>query len=121
MNKNMTIDREELFAALNNIYGKRGMSQKDVDDLCDFVLSFFGYENYVLDNVLSSAERDVFYNLEEFDLVSTYREEINIVKGKTWRINQWYMDPYKLHKIAIEKPDTSEKEGDIYDSIFKNL
>lgn len=75
----MTVSREELLKAISNIYGNKGMSSKDSEDLCDFILSFFGYEDYVLDNVLSASERDVFYNLEEYGIVTTFREEINIV------------------------------------------
>ncbi len=116
----MTIDRNELIKAIDNVYGKKGMSEKDVEDLCDFILSFFGYEDYVLDNVLSASERDVFYNLEEYGILTTFREEINIIKGKAWRINQWYLDKEKIHKLAEDKKDEN-KEKNIYDSIFKNM
>ncbi len=116
----MTVNRNELLRALDNIYGKKGMSSRDVEDLCDFILSFFGYDDYVLDNVLSPSERDVFYNLEESGILSTHREEISIIKGKTWRINQWYIDSEKIKKIANERDD-NKKEENIYDSIFKNM
>ncbi len=116
----MTIDRNELIRAIENVYGKKGMLEKEVEDLCDFILSFFGYEDYVLDNVLTSAERDVFYNLEEYGILTTFREEINIIKGKAWRINQWYLDREKIHKLAQDKKEES-KENNIYDSIFKNM
>jgi hypothetical protein len=116
----MTVSREELLKAISNIYGNKGMSAKDSEDLCDFILSFFGYEDYVLDNVLSASERDVFYNLEEYGIVTTFREEINIVHGKTWRVNQWYLDKVKIRKLAnAEKKDDEIKN--IYDSIFKNM
>ena len=116
----MTVSRDELLKAIENIYGKKGMSEKDSEDLCDFILSFFGYEDYIIDNVLTAAERDVFYNLEEYGIVTTYREEINIVHGKSWRINQWYLDKAKIGKLAREdKKEVEEKN--IYDSIFKNM
>ena len=44
----MTVSRGELFKAINNIYGRKGMSKKDSEDLCDFILSFFGYEDYII-------------------------------------------------------------------------
>ena len=31
------------------------------------MLDFFGYEDYVLDNVLSPPERDAFYDLDRYD------------------------------------------------------
>jgi hypothetical protein len=116
----MTVSRDELLKAISNIYGKKGMSEKDSEDLCDFIFSFFGYEDYVLDNVLSASERDVFYNLEEYGIVTTFREEINIIHGKSWRMNQWYLDKAKISKLA--KGETKEvEEKNIYDSIFKNM
>ena len=88
--------------------------------LCDFVLSFFGYEDYVLDNVLSAPERDVFYNLEEFGFLETFREEVNIMKGRSWRVNQWKFKKDNIYRIAnsqeVEKP-----EENIYDEIFREL
>ncbi len=116
----MTVNREELLKAIENIYGEKGMELKDSEELCDFILSFFGYEDYVLDNVLSPDERDVFYNLEEYGILTTFREEINIVKGKTWRINQWCLDNQKIKKLASGSNNT-RNEKNIYDSIFKNM
>jgi hypothetical protein len=59
--------RDVLIRALENTYGKKGMAHGDIEELCDFVLSFFGYEDYVLDNVLSSPERDVFTTWKNMD------------------------------------------------------
>ena len=111
---------EILISALEKTYGKKGMARKDVEELCDFVLSFFGYEDYVLDNVLSAPERDVFYNLEEFGFLETFREEVNIMKGRSWRVNQWKFKKDNIYRIAnsqeVEKP-----EENIYDEIFREL
>ncbi|MFG1449417.1 MAG: DUF6015 family protein [Thermoplasmataceae archaeon] len=112
--------RDVLIRALENTYGKKGMAHGDIEELCDFVLSFFGYEDYVLDNVLSSPERDVFYNLEEYGFLETYREEINIIKGRTWRINQWRYRKENILKVA-EEAESPKEEEDIYDSIFREL
>ncbi|MEM0139402.1 MAG: DUF6015 family protein [Ferroplasma sp.] len=116
----MTVERLELLKAIENIYGNKGMPEKASEELCDFILSFFGYEDYVLDNVLSSPERDVFYNLEEYGILTTFREEINIVRGKSWRINQWCLDKRKIRTLA-ENKNAMNKEKNIYDSIFKDI
>ncbi|WP_075056743.1 hypothetical protein [Thermogymnomonas acidicola] len=113
--------REVLISALDKVYGKRGMGKKDIEELCDFILSFFGYEDYVLDNVLTSPERDVFYNLEEYGILTTYREEVNIIKGgKTWRINQWTYNRENINRI-LKGEDERKKEENIYDEIFREL
>ncbi len=114
------ITRDVLLKALDKIYGRRGMVKKDIEELSDFILSFFGYEDYVLDNVLSSSERDVFYNLEEFGFLKTEVEEVNIFKGKTWRINQWKYRKEKIVEIASREPVEANEES-IYDKIFDEL
>ncbi len=112
------VTRDVLLQALDNIYGKKGMEHFAVEELCDFVLAFFGYDDYVLDNVLSSADRDVFYNLEEYGILETHREEVSILHGKIWRINQWKYRKDKIQQLA-SKPADEKPETNIYDEIFK--
>ncbi|MDS0256079.1 hypothetical protein ApAK_00010 [Thermoplasmatales archaeon AK] len=112
--------RDTLIRALEHTYGKKGMARGDVEELCDFILSFFGYEDYVLDNVLSAPERDVFYNLEEYGFLETYREEVNLVKGRSWRINQWRYRKDNIVKIAETQEEVHEEEN-VYEEIFRQL
>ena len=114
------LTREVLIRALEKTYGKKGMGQGDIEELCDFVLSFFGYDDYVLDNTLSAPERDVFYNLEEYGFLETHREEINIVKGRSWRINQWTYKKDKIMRIA-DRVEEDAPEKDVYDEIFRQM
>ena len=114
------VTRDLLIAALESIYGKKGMVRKYIEELADFVLSFFGYDDYVLDNVLSAAERDIFYNLEEYGLLEARREEVNIVKGKAWRINQWTYNKNNIIKAAKSKDDAPVEQNP-YDDIFKAM
>ncbi|MCL6089969.1 MAG: hypothetical protein M1393_02900 [Candidatus Thermoplasmatota archaeon] len=112
--------RGVLIKALEKTYGRKGMDKGDVEELSDFVLSFFGYDDYVLDNVLSAPERDVFYNLEEYGFLETHREEVNIIKGRSWRINQWVFKKDNIRRVA-ETEEEEEPEINIYDEIFKEL
>ncbi|MCL4342355.1 MAG: hypothetical protein M1267_00660 [Candidatus Thermoplasmatota archaeon] len=114
------VTREVLIAALENVFGSKGMDRGDIEELSDFVLSFFGYEDYVLDNVLTSAERDIFYNLEECGLLNAHREEVNIAKGKAWRVNQWTYNKNNIDKAASnDAPAVPEKNP--YDDYFKEI
>ncbi len=114
------LTREHLIKALEKTYGTKGMPHGDVEELSDFILSFFGYDDYVLDNVLSSAERDVFYNLEEYDFLEPYREEVTIVKGKVWSVNQWKFKRDKITKVLSSKDDPAD-EVDVYEEIFREI
>ncbi|MCL4349911.1 MAG: hypothetical protein M1414_02140 [Candidatus Thermoplasmatota archaeon] len=114
------LKRTTLIRALQNVYGARGVSHVDVIALCDFILAFFGYEDYVLDNVLSSPERDAFYDLEESGFLKTQREELTLPKGKIWRVNLW-----KLKKEEIDHMSKSvkveEELQEKYENIFKQM
>ena len=114
------LTREHLIKALEKTYGTKGMPHGDIEELSYFILSFFGYDDYVLDNVLSSAERDVFYNLEEYDFLEPYREEVTIVKGKVWRVNQWKFKRDKITKVLSSKDDPAD-EVDVYEEIFREI
>ena len=114
------VTREILTAALENVFGSKGMERGYVEELSDFVLSFFGYEDYGLDNGLSSAERDIFYNLEEYGLLNAHREEVNVAKGKAWRVNQWTYNKANIEKAASSKGD-EHSEKNPYDDIFKEM
>jgi hypothetical protein len=114
------ITRDLLIQALDNVYGKKGMARRDIEELSDFVLSFFGYEDYVLDNMLSAAERDVFYNLEEYGLLEARREEVNIIRGKSWRINQWTYKKNNILRAANVKEEKKAPENP-YDDIFRAM
>ena len=61
------------------------------------VLSYFGTEEMVLDNVVSAEDRDTFYAMEEEGLLSSEEEDALVAKGKTWRIHYWL-----LKKATIE-------------------
>ena len=63
------VSMEELVLALKNTLGKKGMQENDICRLADYIMSFFGYTDSVIDNRLTSEDRDVFYMLEEEGLV----------------------------------------------------
>ncbi len=112
--------REILISALEHTYGSKGLTRGDVLDLCDFLLDFFGYEDYVLDNVLSPPERDAFYDLEENGILKTQAEEITLNKGKVWRVNQWVFRRNKIMEFSKFPVESSNLEKD-YEEIFKEL
>ncbi|MGP6207165.1 DUF6015 family protein [Cuniculiplasma sp. SKW3] len=114
------LKRNVLIKALQNVYGSKGVSKADVVELGDFLLAFFGYEDYVLDNVLSSPERDAFYDLEENGFLKTHREEITLPKGKVWRVNQWKLRKNKIEELSknIKEEEEIEKK---YEEIFKMM
>jgi len=113
------LTREDLTLAMKNTLGKKGMSDENIVTLAEYLLNFFGFNDYVVDNALNSKDRDVFYMLEEEGLLSTTRDEITIQKGKIWRIHYWVLRKDKILKLAHETPPPEEVEED--DSVYSSL
>jgi len=112
---------EDLVAALKKILGKKGMSDEDVEKLAIYLLNFFGYSDYIIDNILNTEDRDVFYMLEEEGLLTTEREEIYILKGKVWRIHYWMLRKRRILELARGeekvKAATPENVYSVYDDM----
>jgi hypothetical protein len=107
----------ELRAALRRTVGRRGMSETDIATLADYLLSFFGYRQEVIDNRLDVADRDVFYLLEEEGLLGTRQEEVHIRRGKLWRIHYWILRVARIKELASKEGPKEEEGWSLYDDI----
>jgi hypothetical protein len=91
---------EDVVLALSNTLGKKGMSEDDIKKLAEYIMSFFGFEGEVIDNRLTSEDRDVFYMLEEEGFLTTTQEEVHLKKGKLWRIHYWILKKDQILRLA---------------------
>lgn len=112
------ISLSELIEALSITLGKRGIPEDEIRRLADYLMSFFGYNDEVIDNLLTPEDRDVFYMLEEEGLLSTRREEINLKRGKLWRIHYWILKKEYIKDLVAQK---EEEEGDDYGTIYDTI
>jgi hypothetical protein len=101
--------------------GKSGMSDEEVANLTDYVLSFFGFDNVVVDNRLSPSDRDVFYTLEEAGLLTTTQEEVTLRKGKVWRLHYWILKKEYIQALAQGIKAPKEKAGDDSASVYEKI
>lgn len=114
------LSMDDVVLALRNTLGKKGMADDDIKKLAEYLLSFFGYTNEVIDNRLTSEDRDVFYMLEEEGFLTTTQEEVHLKKGKLWRIHYWILKREQILRMArIEEKPKEEKDdlSAIYDDI----
>lgn len=114
------VSMEELVLALKNTLGKKGMQDNDIKRLADYIMSFFGYTDAVIDNRLTSEDRDVFYMLEEEGLVTTTEEEVHLKKGKMWRIHYWILKKDQIFRLAAI-PEEKVTSVDDVASIYENM
>jgi len=82
------------------------------------VLGYFGLDDTVLDNKLSSEDRDRFYQLEEEGLLTSEEEDATVSRGKTWRIHYWLLKKARIRDVA-QAGETApvEDAGEVYRSI----
>ena len=113
----MVVTLEMLVRALKNTLGKKGMSVEDMEKLAEYILSFFGFDNEIIDNKLTSEDRDVFYMLEEERILGTREEETQLKKGKPWRIHYWILREEEIKRLsALPEPgEKKEEDRSIYD------
>ncbi len=111
---------EELILALKNTLGRKGMHESDLERLAEYIMSFFGYNDSVIDNRLTSEDRDVFYMLEEEGFVTTTEEDVHLKKGKMWRIHYWILKRDQILRLAAI-PGESKTEVDEMAAVYESI
>ena len=114
------VSMEDVVLALKNTLGKKGMADEDIKKLAEYLLSFFGYTDEVIDNRLTSEDRDVFYMLEEEGFLTTTQEEVHLKKGKLWRIHYWILKREQILRIA-RQVDEPEKKKDDFSAVYDEI
>ena len=112
---------EILFDVLRKILTKRGMDVAEIKELTYYVLNFFGYGDYVVDNILTSADRHVFNTLEELGILKTIEDEVTVSRGKLWRIHYWTYRKENIQEI-LEEEEKEEEENpeELYKRLFED-
>ncbi len=123
--KGYTVHRirlEDLRKAIRKVLEENDMDPSPANDMADRVMSLFGFDKTITDNLLSSEERDIFYMLEDFDILATEEETTNLPSGKNWRIHYWRLKEDKIKDILKEKKEEEKKESrSIYDDLSENV
>ncbi|MCU0861587.1 MAG: hypothetical protein MUE65_04645 [Methanomassiliicoccales archaeon] len=118
------VSMEDVVLALQNTLGKKGMSSEDIDRLAEYLMSFFGFTDEVIDNKLTSEDRDVFYMLEEEGFLTTTQEEVHLKKGKLWRIHYWILKKDQILRLARREEEKSKSKDEcsaVYEDISDDV
>lgn len=109
---------EELTKAIRRTLVAHGKLPDELaEDVAIQVLNYFGSESVVLDNILASEDRDIFYKLEEEGLLSSEVENTTVDKGKNWRIHYWL-----LNKGAVlQQESLNDGEDTGPESLYRKL
>jgi hypothetical protein len=101
----------ELIRAIQRTLVARGkMPAEEAEPTARMILGYFGLDDTVLDNKLSSDDRDRFYRLEEEGLLTSEEEDATVSRGKTWRIHYWLLRKDRIRDVGRDSPAESTDE-----------
>lgn len=113
----------EFKSVVRKVLGERGIDGEEADEIALRVMNLFGYDKTLTDNILSTEERDFFYMLEDYDILTTEEETVTLPSGKHWRIHYWRIKEGKIRELLEEddgKVDEREEHG-IYEKIYDDI
>lgn len=96
------VSRAILASAIERSFLKKNTEERlegeVAEEMAQHVLNFFGFGERIIDNMLRTEDRDIFYMLEDLGILKTEREETTLYDGREWRINYWSI---KKNYIAL--------------------
>jgi hypothetical protein len=102
----------ELLRAIERTLVAHGkMPAEEAAPTARMVLGYFGLDDTVLDNKLSSDDRDRFYRLEEEGLLTSEEEDATVSRGKTWRIHYWLLKKDRIRDVGRDTEAATEDEA----------
>ncbi|MFQ6061068.1 MAG: DUF6015 family protein [Thermoplasmata archaeon] len=99
----VTVDRLKKAIAI-----RLDLEESEAVGLAERVLSYFGFTNVIIDNVLDSEDRKLFYRLHDAGLLHTYAERLVLPTGRNWRIFYWEISDSEIRNVLRRKKDTSD-------------
>ncbi|MFW5904166.1 MAG: DUF6015 family protein [Candidatus Saliniplasma sp.] len=113
---------EEFKNAVAKVLEERDIDREEAEEISEKVMNLFGYDKSITDNLLSSGERDLFYMLEDYDILTTEEETAYLPSGKRWRIHYWKIKEDKIRDIlSREDEEEVEEEKSIYDEVSDDV
>tara|TARA_B100000902_G_C27160978_1_gene838723 strand:+ start:384 stop:839 length:456 start_codon:yes stop_codon:yes gene_type:complete len=96
------------------------------ESIAEHALGFFGFSNRIIDNALEPTDRNMFYQLQDYDLLTTESEETTLWDGREWRIHYWKFKPNAENFANMALLDDKDKGdidpyADIYDGMPAGL
>ncbi len=107
---------EDLSSAIEE---KTGLHPSEASRDAEFVMDIFGFNDRIIDNVLEPEDRQLFYMLEEWGLLTTEREETTLYDGREWRTHYWlfrkdrilgYAEQFRERMARKDEPDSIYEE-----------
>jgi hypothetical protein len=92
------------------------------ESIAEHALGFFGFSNRIIDNALEPTDRNMFYQLQDYDLLTTESEETTLWDGREWRIHYWKFKPNaeNFANLAIQN-EKDRGDDDPYSVLYDGM
>ena len=92
------------------------------ESIAEHALGFFGFSNRIIDNALEPTDRNLFYQLQDYELLTTESEETTLWDGREWRIHYWKFKADAREFARRAMTDAENKEDvDPYAGIYEDV
>ena len=93
------------------------------ESIAEHALGFFGFSNRIIDNGLEPTDRNLFYQLQDYDLLTTESEETTLWDGREWRIHYWKFkaNAEEFARAAAEAALLNQKDNDPYSDVYDDV
>ena len=93
------------------------------ESIAEHALGFFGFSNRIIDNALEPTDRNLFYQLQDYDLLTTESEETTLWDGREWRIHYWKFkaNAEEFARAAAEAALLNQKDKDPYSDVYDGV
>ena len=93
------------------------------ESIAEHALGFFGFSNRIIDNALEPTDRNLFYQLQDYDLLTTESEETTLWDGREWRIHYWKFkaNAEEFARAAAEAALLNQMDKDPYSDVYDDV
>ena len=93
------------------------------ESIAEHALGFFGFSNRIIDNALEPTDRNLFYQLQDFYLLTTESEDTTLWDGREWRIHYWKFkaNAEEFARAAAEAALLNQKDNDPYSDVYDDV
>ena len=96
------------------------------ESIAEHALGFFGFSNRIIDNALEPTDRNLFYQLQDYELLTTESEGTTLRDGSEVRIHYWKFKADASEFARMAKTESENKEDEdpyagIYDDVPTSL
>ena len=89
------------------------------ESIAEHALGFFGFSNRIIDNALEPNDRNLFYQLQDYDLLTTESEETTLWDGREWRIHYWKVKSNASQYVG--RGSKNDEDEDPYAGLYEDV